>query len=170
MSRAERLDWTREALAAELRRRQRSGERVVFTNGCFDLLHPGHVALLRGARERGDCLVVGVNDDDSIRRAKGPGRPIVPLAERLEVLAAIRWVDYVIPFPETTPAELLRALRPDVRVKGADWSRERLEQAGELVEGIELVLLDLVPGQSTTDLVGRALAVPLTRDEGDEPD
>jgi len=115
----------------------RPGARVVFTNGVFDLLHPGHVELLQFARAQGDILVVGVNDDASVRRLKGEKRPIFPLAERLEVLAALECVDYVVPFSEDTPLQLIRALgRIAVLVKGGDYApgevvgREQVEAAG----------------------------------------
>jgi rfaE bifunctional protein nucleotidyltransferase chain/domain len=116
---------------------ERAGEKIVFTNGVFDLLHPGHVELLQFARGQGDLLVVGVNDDGSVRRLKGEKRPIFPLAERLEVLAALECVDYVVPFSEDTPLELIRALgRIDVLVKGGDYApgdvvgREEVEASG----------------------------------------
>jgi rfaE bifunctional protein nucleotidyltransferase chain/domain len=111
--------------------------RVVFTNGVFDLLHPGHVELLQFARGQGDLLVVGINDDASVRRLKGEKRPLFPLAERMEVLAALECVDYVVPFSEDTPLQLIRALsRIDVLVKGGDYApgevvgREEVEAAG----------------------------------------
>src|SRR5262245_6140292 len=107
----------RDALA----RRRAAGQRIVFTNGCFDLLHPGHVRYLEAARALGDALVVGLNDDDSVRRLKGPGRPILRLAERAEVLAALAAVDHVVAFSEDTPLRLIEDLRPDVLVKGSDW-------------------------------------------------
>ena len=101
-----------------------AGARIVFTNGCFDLLHPGHVRYLEAARALGDVLVVGLNDDASVRRLKGPGRPILPLAERAEVLAGLAAVDHVSPFAEDTPLALIEALAPDVLVKGADWAAD----------------------------------------------
>jgi len=125
--------------AAVLKRElaERPGARVVFTNGVFDLLHPGHVELLQFARAQGDILVVGVNDDASVRRLKGEKRPIFPLAERLEVLAALECVDYVVPFSEDTPLQLIRELdRIDVLVKGGDYApgdvvgREEVEATG----------------------------------------
>jgi len=130
---------------------------VVFTNGCFDLLHAGHVALLQKARGLGDLLVVGVNADRSVRRLKGPGRPIVPLAERLEVLAALRAVDYVVPFSADTPARLIAMLRPEVLVKGGDYRRSEVVGAAT-VEGLggRVVTLPLRKGRSTTALIRRA--------------
>lgn len=116
---------------------RRRDERMVFTNGVFDLLHPGHIELLQFARSQGDFLVVGVNDDASVRRLKGEKRPIFPLAERMEILAALECVDYVVPFSQDTPLELIRTLgRIDVLVKGGDYApgevvgREQVEAAG----------------------------------------
>lgn len=142
-------------LARRLRRR---GRVVVFTNGCFDLLHAGHVDLLEAARAHGDFLVVGVNSDRSVRRLKGAGRPIVPLRERLEILAALRAVDGVVPFGGTTPARLIARLLPDVLVKGADYrkreivGRDTVESAGGRV-----VTVPLRRGRSTSGLIRRAL-------------
>jgi rfaE bifunctional protein nucleotidyltransferase chain/domain len=129
---------------------------VAFTNGCFDLLHAGHVALLERARAEGDLLVVGLNSDASVRRLKGEGRPLFPQDERRETLLALEAVDRVVVYDEPTPLELIRALRPDVLVKGADWAlsdivgREDVESAGGRV-----VRAELVPGRSTTSLVDR---------------
>jgi D-beta-D-heptose 7-phosphate kinase/D-beta-D-heptose 1-phosphate adenosyltransferase len=115
---------------------RRAGRTVVFTNGCFDLIHGGHVELFRKAKRLGDVLVVGLNTDASVRRLKGPGRPIFPLRERLEVLAAFEDVDYVTWFAEATPRKTIAALLPDVLVKGGDWGadeivgREEVEAAG----------------------------------------
>jgi rfaE bifunctional protein nucleotidyltransferase chain/domain len=116
---------------------QRRGEKIVFTNGVFDLIHPGHIQLLQFARAQGDILVVGVNDDASVRRLKGEKRPIFPLAERMEILAALACVDFIVSFSEDTPLELIRALgRIDVLVKGGDYApgevvgREEVESAG----------------------------------------
>ena len=158
----ESLDVNADIAAALARHRQR-GERVVFTNGCFDLLHPGHLEGLRQARALGDCLVVGVNSDASVRRLKGGDRPIVPLDERVELLRAIRWVDHVVSFDAATPADLIACLRPDVYAKGADW-RERSMPEAEAARAVggEVVFLELMPGYSTTDIVDRIRAVPLT--------
>jgi rfaE bifunctional protein nucleotidyltransferase chain/domain len=133
-----------------------AGRRIVFTNGCFDLLHVGHVRLLSAARALGDLLVVGINADESVRRLKGPGRPILPLEQRAELLAALRAVDLVVAFSEDTPLELIRRLRPDVLVKGGDWSPEQVV-GREVVEaaGGQVVIVPLVEGSSTTALVRR---------------
>jgi len=129
--------------------------RVVFTNGVFDLLHAGHVALLEAARAEGDVLVVGVNNDASVRRlGKGPDRPLVPEGERARVLAALAAVDCVVLFDEDTPLALIRRLRPDVLVKGADYAREAIV-GGDEVEGWggRVVRVPLIEGKSTTALL-----------------
>jgi D-beta-D-heptose 7-phosphate kinase/D-beta-D-heptose 1-phosphate adenosyltransferase len=138
--------------------RQRSlwkqqGKTVVFTNGCFDLLHPGHIRLLEQARSLGDVLVLGLNSDSGVRQMKGPSRPVLAEDERAEIAQALAAVDLVIFFDEETPQPLVAALLPDVLVKGADWShfiagREEVEAAGGRVEA-----LPLEPGYSTTNLV-----------------
>ncbi len=142
-------------LAAALARR-RHGRRVVFTNGVFDLLHPGHVRLLLAARRLGDLLVVGMNSDASVRRLKGPDRPFVKQRDRAAMLAALEAVDYVVIFGQDTPARLIERLRPDVLVKGGDWSRDRIV-GREVVEaaGGRVVRLPLLKGHSTTRLAGR---------------
>ena len=137
---------------------RREGKRVVFTNGCFDLIHGGHVFLFKQAKKLGDVLIVAVNDDRSIRKIKGPLRPIVPLAERLEILGAVECVDYLIPFSEETPQKVISVLLPDVLVKGKDWKkhevvgREEVEKAGGRV-----VLAPLYKGQSSTSLLEKIL-------------
>jgi rfaE bifunctional protein nucleotidyltransferase chain/domain len=130
-----------------------AGRTVVFTNGCFDLLHRGHVDLLRAAKETGDFLVVGINDDDSVRRLKGAGRPWMSEEDRGEILAALAAVDLVVPFSEDTPLELVRELEPDVLVKGADYRPEEVV-GGEVVRerGGRVVLVPLTAGRSSTDL------------------
>jgi D-beta-D-heptose 7-phosphate kinase/D-beta-D-heptose 1-phosphate adenosyltransferase len=146
--------------AVRLRGRlRRQGRAVVFTNGCFDLLHAGHVALLEKARAQGDALFVGVNTDRSVRRLKGPGRPIVPLRERAELLAGLAAVDWVVPFPEPTPARVIRALRPDVLVKGGDYRPDRIVGRDTVrAAGGRVVVVPLRRGVSTTALIGRARA------------
>lgn len=131
-----------------------NGRTIVFTNGCFDLIHPGHIHLLRIARSFGGVLLVGLNDDDSVRRLKGPGRPINPLSARAEVLSAVRHVDHIIPFSEDTPFNLIKALKPDVLVKGGDWKEEEVVGA-DLVkaEGGRVVIVPYLEGYSTTDLL-----------------
>jgi len=133
---------------------KRNGRRVVFTNGCFDLLHPGHIETLEKARSLGDALVVGVNSDRSVRDVKGAGRPILPERERAEILAALECVDGVIIFDEPTPRETIAALLPDVLVKGGDWAsdaiigREEVEAAGGKV-----ISIPVVAGFSTTAIL-----------------
>lgn len=131
---------------------------IVFTNGCFDLLHAGHVHLLRRARTCGDVLVVGLNSDTSVRRLKGPTRPITPLEQRAYVLAGLECVDVVIAFEEDTPLELIKAVRPHVLIKGGDWPKERIVGAAEVESwGGRVFSLDLLPGFSTTAVVERIL-------------
>jgi rfaE bifunctional protein nucleotidyltransferase chain/domain len=133
-----------------------AGKRVVLTNGCFDLLHPGHIALLEAARREGDLLVVALNSDASLRRLKGEGRPVVPQAERAELLLALEAVDRVVVYDEPTPIEAIRALRPDVLVKGADWAADQVVGRAEVeAAGGRLVRVTLVPGRSTSAIVDR---------------
>ncbi len=140
-------------LVAELRR---EGKRVVFTNGCFDLLHPGHTRYLAEARRLGDVLLVAVNSDRSVRALKGPGRPILPDSERAEILAGLKSVDYVTIFDDHTPQEIISRLLPDVLVKGADWGpteivgRKEVESAGG-----QVISIPVVPGFSTSALIRR---------------
>jgi len=145
-----------ETLMATLAPRRASGARVVFTNGCFDLVHPGHVRYLTAARRLGDVLVVGVNDDASVRRLKGAPRPFLSIAERAEVLAGLEAVDHVVVFSDDTPRALVRALAPDVLVKGADWAEADIVGRDEVVaRGGRVERVELVPGISTTELVRR---------------
>jgi D-beta-D-heptose 7-phosphate kinase/D-beta-D-heptose 1-phosphate adenosyltransferase len=128
----------------------------VFTNGVFDLLHPGHVDVLVGARRRGDALVVGVNNDASVKRLKGPDRPIRSEAERVYVLAALEVVDAITLFEQDTPLELVRLLQPDVIVKGGDYAPDTVVGATEVrLRGGEVVIIPLTPGHSTTSTIER---------------
>ena len=138
-------------------RARRAGRKVVFTNGCFDLLHPGHVRYLAAARAAGDLLVVGLNNDRSVRTLKGPGRPVQRAAARAEVLAALAAVDHVVVFDAPTPIELIATLRPDVLVKGADWRPGEIV-GSDVVEaaGGRVLRVKLVRGESTTRLVAHA--------------
>jgi rfaE bifunctional protein nucleotidyltransferase chain/domain len=127
---------------------------VVFTNGVFDLLHPGHIDLLSAARSRGDALIVGINTDASVRRLKGPSRPVRNEAERAIVLAALEMVDCVVGFEQDTPLDLVLTLKPDVIVKGGDYSIETIVGAREVQAwGGEAVVIPLTPGQSTTSII-----------------
>lgn len=138
-----------------IRERMRAeGKKVVFTNGCFDLLHIGHIRYLAEAKSQGDVLFVGVNSDSSVRKLKGDKRPLVKAVERAELLAALESCDYITIFNELTPESLIRALQPDVHVKGGDYRKEDLPEA-KLVEsyGGEVVLVNLILDHSTTDLI-----------------
>jgi D-beta-D-heptose 7-phosphate kinase/D-beta-D-heptose 1-phosphate adenosyltransferase len=149
----------RTTMLAKRRQLRQEGRRLVFTNGCFDLLHPGHVRYLQQARALGDALLVALNSDESVRKLKGESRPILKEQERAEVMAALACVDYVTIFEEETPRQLIAELLPDVLVKGGDWSvetivgREEVEAAGGVVES-----LSFIEGVSTTDLIKRILA------------
>jgi D-beta-D-heptose 7-phosphate kinase/D-beta-D-heptose 1-phosphate adenosyltransferase len=136
---------------------KRAGKKVVFTNGCYDLLHPGHVRLLEQARSLGDVLILALNSDDSVRRLKGPSRPLFSEQERAEVAGGLAAVDAITVFDEDTPRELIAAVLPDVLVKGADWAhwiagREEVEAAGG-----QVMALALEPGYSTTGIVEEIL-------------
>jgi D-beta-D-heptose 7-phosphate kinase/D-beta-D-heptose 1-phosphate adenosyltransferase len=147
----------RKRLLTEVHRRRLAGQTVVFTNGCFDLLHPGHVRLLREAANLGDFLVVGLNSDASVRRLKGPSRPINPAEARAEVLSALKAVDAVTIFDADTPLEIITALRPNVLVKGGDYRPDQVVGRAEVEEaGGRLVLIPLAEGHSTSTLVRRA--------------
>lgn len=148
---------SRESIAEAARRLQSSGKKVVFTNGCFDVLHPGHLDLLTRARSLGDALVVAINSDASVRRLKGPKRPVFPEGERGEILAALDVVDYVCTFDEDTPLEAILAIRPDVLVKGADWVANIVGSNEVEGWGGKVVALPLVEGQSTTGIIERVL-------------
>lgn len=146
----------RAALLARVRAWRQDGLRVGFTNGCFDLLHAGHVALLRAARSRCDRLVVGLNDDASVSRLKGPARPINPLADRAAVIGALAAVDAVSAFGEDTPLALIEAVLPDVLVKGADYTFDQVVGAEQVrAGGGEVILVELLPGRSTTGMLAK---------------
>ena len=148
---------TTDVLARLLRGARAAGRKIVFTNGCFDILHPGHVDYLRQARELGHLLVVGLNDDASVRRLKGPARPVNDLESRAAVLGGLASVDYIVPFPEDTPKQIIELIRPDVLTKGADWKDKGVVGA-EFIEsyGGRVELIDLVEGYSTTKTIERA--------------
>jgi rfaE bifunctional protein nucleotidyltransferase chain/domain len=140
-------------IAADARSKGRS---VVFTNGCFDLLHRGHVHVLREAKACGDLLITGINSDKSVKQIKGPARPVLPEADRSELLASLEMVDYVVLFDEPDPYELISALRPNVLVKGGDWSEAKIVGA-DLVEeaGGRVVVIPYIKGFSTTEIIER---------------
>ena len=157
--------FTLEQAILRFGRDKRNGRRVVFTNGCFDLLHPGHIRSLEYARSLGDALVVGLNSDASVRQLKGEGRPLIPEGERAEILAALECVDGVVIFDDLTPRRTIAALLPDVLVKGGDWAgdkiigREEVEAAGGRV-----VSAPVVPGYSTTEILRKIRdSVPASR-------
>jgi len=147
------------AAALNLELEKRTRDKVVFTNGVFDLLHPGHIQLLQFARGQGDLLAVGINDDESVRRLKGDKRPLFPLAERMEVLAALECVDYVIPFSEDTPRQLIRVLRRiDVLVKGGDYSPEQVVGRSEVESnGGRLCLFKFKENYSSSALIEKII-------------
>ena len=153
---AAELARVRDALAAE-------GKKLVFTNGCFDLLHVGHVRYLQAARALGDALAVAVNADASVRALKGPTRPVNPEEDRAEVLAALGCVDYVVLFPEVRVTNVLRAVRPHLYAKGGDYTPDTLdkeERAAIDEAGAEIRILPLVPGRSTTNILAAAACKP----------
>lgn len=144
------------ALLAERQRWRQQGCRVVFTNGCFDLLHAGHLGLLEQARQAGDLLVVGLNSDRSVRELKGPRRPLLPESERAETLLALEAVDRVLVYDAPTPLETISALLPDILVKGADWALDAIV-GRDVVEaaGGQVVRVELTPGRSTSAVLER---------------
>jgi D-beta-D-heptose 7-phosphate kinase/D-beta-D-heptose 1-phosphate adenosyltransferase len=145
---------TRDELSRALQQHRQRRERIVFTNGCFDLLHGGHVYYLQQARALGDCLVVGLNDDASVRRLKGAERPLRPQDERARVLAALACVDYVVLFEEATPLALIKSLEPDVLVKGGDYTPETVVGRDEVeAAGGSVHLIPYMEGVSTTELI-----------------
>jgi D-beta-D-heptose 7-phosphate kinase/D-beta-D-heptose 1-phosphate adenosyltransferase len=129
---------------------KKEGKKIVFTNGCFDLLHPGHIKCLEEAKKLGDVLIVGINSDQSVKRLKGPQRPIMPLWGRMMLLGALEAVDYVVCFEEDTPLELIKELQPDVLVKGGDWKEEEVV-GRELVSEVKIV--EYQEGFSTTSII-----------------
>ena len=146
-----------DVLSETLRLKQKQGKKIVFTNGCFDLLHIGHIRYLQSARDLGDLLVVAVNSDESVRSLnKGQGRPINPVNQRMEVLAALACVDYIVRFDESTPLHIIETLQPDILVKGGDWTIDRIvgkdsvEKQGGIVTSIRLI-----PGVSTSLIIER---------------
>ena len=148
----------REALAQELQTVREAGRKVVFTNGCFDLLHVGHLGYLSEARALGDCLVVAINTDHSVHAIKGPARPVLPQEERAEILAGLEMVDFVTFFGEPTPQQIIEELQPDVLVKGADWPIDGIV-GREVVwaRGGKVINIPIVKGISTSEIISRIL-------------
>ena len=147
---------SRSDAAAFAQRLRAAGKQVVFTNGVFDLIHPGHVRYLQAARSLGDALMVGVNADESVRRNKGEGRPVTPERERAELIAALACVDAVTVFEEDTPAEVIRAIQPDVLVKGADWAADQIVGRDTVeAHGGRVVRVAVEEGYSTTAILQR---------------
>jgi rfaE bifunctional protein nucleotidyltransferase chain/domain len=152
---------TREALVAAAAEARRAGRSLAFANGCFDLLHVGHVRYLQSAAQEADLLVVAVNDDDSVRELKGPGRPILPAADRAELVAALRGVDFVVIFPEPTVGPLLEALRPDVHCKGTDYTVASVpERAIVEAYGGRTAIVGDPKDHSTRELLARIAGTP----------
>jgi D-beta-D-heptose 7-phosphate kinase/D-beta-D-heptose 1-phosphate adenosyltransferase len=139
-----------------------AGYRIVFTNGCFDILHAGHISYLNRARTLGDILIIGVNSDASVSRLKGPSRPINPVLDRIQVLAALSCVDCLISFEEDTPINLIRLVRPDVYVKGGDYTKETLPEALIVEElGGRVEILPFIENRSTTTIIKRVCQAEL---------
>ncbi len=143
-------------LKLELAKLRSAGKRIISTNGCFDILHVGHVRFLKAARALGDLLVVGLNTDASVSKLKGPKRPITSEEDRAEILASLTCVDYVCLFPEDTPVEFLKMVRPDIHAKGADYQASELAET-PIVEGLggSVQIIDLVPGKSTSKVIDK---------------
>ena len=150
----------RNDLKATVDRLKREGKKVVFTNGCFDILHAGHTRYLREARKLGDALILALNSDSSVRSIKGPMRPIVPEAERAEVVASLDSVDFVTVFDELTPLELIEFLQPDVIVKGGDWAEKDIVGAKAVRKwGGRVAIMPEIEGASTTNIIDKVLQV-----------
>lgn len=135
---------------------RRSGKKIVFTNGCFDLLHKGHIDYLKTAKSMGDILIVGINSDESIKMFKGNNRPIMPLESRMAVLDSVKYVDYTVPFSERLPNELIKVVRPDIHVKGGDYTPEELPET-ELVKSLGGIVkvVKFIPGYSVTTILNK---------------
>jgi rfaE bifunctional protein nucleotidyltransferase chain/domain len=151
---------SRDELKKEIEKLKGAGKKIIFTNGCFDILHTGHTRYLREARKLGDILVVGINSDTSVRAIKGPQRPIVPQAERADIMASLESVDFVTLFDETTPLELIECLKPHTIVKGGDWTGENIV-GGEAVRkwGGTVAVIPEIKGASTTNIIEKILLV-----------
>lgn len=144
----------RETLRTKLEELRKEGKKIAFTNGCFDILHVGHVRYLREAKKTADVLVLALNSDSSVRSIKGEKRPLVPQQERAEVLEALEFIDFVTIFPEATPLELIKFLKPDVLIKGGDWPEEKVVGREEVKKwGGKVTIIPEVEGKSTTNIV-----------------
>lgn len=153
-----------QTLLSRRKRWRSAGKKVVFTNGCFDLLHRGHIHLFREAKALGSVLVVAVNDDESVRKIKGSTRPIFSLEERLEVLEALECIDALIPFSEPTPGKIIAALLPDVLVKGGDWTLDEVVGRTDVKrEGGKTVLVRYLPGHSSSGIIDRIVRARRTQ-------
>jgi len=151
--------WTLEEASKQQKKWKKEGLRIVFTNGCFDLLHPGHIAYLQDAQDLGDALILGLNDDASIQRLKGASRPINPLHDRACMLSALRSVDMVVAFSEDTPLKLITNLMPDILVKGGDYTVDSIVGAKEVLSaGGEVKVISFLEGYSSTRLIQRIQA------------
>lgn len=152
--------YSREELKKEIDRLRKAGKKIVFTNGCFDILHVGHTRYLEGAKKHGDVLVLGLNSDDSVRSFKGTKRPLIPENERADVVAALEAVDYVTIFPELTPLELIEYLKPDVLVKGGDWKEEQVVGRKSVEKwGGRVIIIPEIKGSSTTNIIEKIIEV-----------
>jgi rfaE bifunctional protein nucleotidyltransferase chain/domain len=158
MRKTDRKVFGLEELVRIRRRLKRQGKKVVFTNGCFDLLHAGHIRLFRKAAKMGDVLIVALNSDASVRRLKGSARPIFPLRERFEILSAVGDIDFLVSFPEATPRRIVAALLPDVLVKGGDWGPDEIVGRAE-VEGAggRVARVRFVEGHSSSSIIRRII-------------
>jgi rfaE bifunctional protein nucleotidyltransferase chain/domain len=151
---------SRSDLKKKIKTASQKGKKIVFTNGCFDLLHVGHVRLLRKAKSLGHILIVAVNSDRSVNKLKGKGRPIVPLSERMEMLSALNDVDYVVPFSEDTPLNIIQELTPSVLVKGGDYKIKDIVGAAHIqTHGGKICIFPFVKGKSTSSLLERLKSV-----------
>jgi rfaE bifunctional protein nucleotidyltransferase chain/domain len=150
-----------EQLIVRFAKEKRNGRKVVFTNGCFDLLHPGHIRTFEAARALGDILIVGLNGDESVRTLKGPTRPVIPEQERAEILASLESVDAVTIFSDLTPQKVIAALLPDILVKGGDWPDDQIVGRTEVESsGGRVARIDIVPGYSTTEILRKIHSLP----------
>ena len=150
----------REELKKELERLRKEGKKIAFTNGCFDILHVGHVRYLRGAKETADVLILALNSDSSVRTIKGEKRPLIPQEERADVLAGLESVDYITIFDEPTPLKLIEYLKPDVLIKGGDWAEESIVGRDAVRSwGGRVIVIPEIEGASTTNIVDKILKV-----------